>query len=158
MKVVAYSVKSAEKEPLAIANRKKHEITLISNQLTIETAGFAVGKDAVIITTDDHLNADVIDILADLGIKYIATRSTSADHIDVLACGRRRIKIATIALESVEQTNRKDLATSCAEQTILNLDKWQANNCLGDACVCAKSCDKIQIDPIKLPLIDERGN
>lgn len=37
MKVVAYSIKLFEKEPLAIANHKKHEITLISNGLCADT-------------------------------------------------------------------------------------------------------------------------
>jgi hypothetical protein len=142
MKVVAYSIKSSEKEPLAVANHKKHEITLISNQLTVDTASFATGKDAVIVTVDDHLDADVINMLADLGVKYIATRSTATDHIDILASGKRHIKIGAVPPLSVQAANSDELDGIFARQTILNLDSWEGKSCLGKACVCAKSCDK----------------
>ncbi len=49
MKVVAYSIKSFEKEFLAKANQKKHDITLISNPLSPETTRYAEGKDAVVV-------------------------------------------------------------------------------------------------------------
>jgi D-lactate dehydrogenase len=51
MKVIAYSVKTFEKEVLAKANDKKHDITLISNALTIQTADYAKGKKAVLVFT-----------------------------------------------------------------------------------------------------------
>jgi len=149
MRVVAYSVKSFEKEPLAIANRKKHEITLISNPLTIETASFAFGKDAVVISTEDALNAQVIDTLADLGVRFIATRSTTADHIDVQASGRRQMKIASVPAKLTEEATKTDFATIFANQTILNLDRWQNNGCQGDACVCARACKKTQPELLK---------
>ena len=149
MRVVAYSVKSFEKEPLAIANRKKHEITLISNPLTIETASFAMGKDAVVISTDDALDAQVIDALADLGIRYIATRSTTADHIDVQASGRRQMKIASVPAPLTAEANHLDYPSIYANQTILNLDRWQNKGCLADACVCARACKAIQHDVVK---------
>ena len=44
MKAVAYSIKPFEKEFLAKANQKKHDITLISNPLGIETVIYAKGK------------------------------------------------------------------------------------------------------------------
>ena len=149
MRVVAYSVKAFEKEPLAIANRKKHEITLISNPLTVETASFALGKDAVIISTDDALDAQVIDALADLGIRFIATRSTTADHIDVQASGRRQMKIASVPTQLTEKANKAEYATIFANQTILNLDRWQNKGCLADACVCARACKSTPNDVVK---------
>jgi D-lactate dehydrogenase len=96
MKVVAYSIKSFEKEYLALANQKKHDITLISNPLSLETAAYAEGKDAVIVFTNDDVSAPVINKLADLGIKYIATRSVGTDHIDKIAAASRTIKLANV--------------------------------------------------------------
>ena len=58
MRVVAYSIKSFEKEPLAIANHKKHDITLISNSLSPKTASYAEGKEAVIVFNEDELSED----------------------------------------------------------------------------------------------------
>ena len=102
MKVVAYSIKPFEKEFLIRANRKKHDITLISNPLSLETASFAAGKDAVLVFTDDDVSAPVIDKLAGLGIKHIATRSASTDNIDKTAAENRAIKLANIPTYSPE--------------------------------------------------------
>ena len=96
MKVVAYSIKPFEKEFLARANQKKHDITLISNALSLDTASFAEGKDAVVVFTNDDVSRDVVNKLADLGIKYIATRSGGTDHIDKKAAKKRGIKVANV--------------------------------------------------------------
>jgi hypothetical protein len=158
MKVVVYSVRPFEKEFLARANQKKHDITLISNALTSDTAIYAQGKDAVVIFTSDEVSAWVINQLADLGIRYIATRSTATDHIDKEAAAGRGIKLANVPLYSPpvkgkfctepavvnHQTEMDDMLTDMmqqmANQTIRNLDQWQQNKCIGKACVCAQNC------------------
>ncbi|MEO6980260.1 MAG: 2-hydroxyacid dehydrogenase [Mucilaginibacter sp.] len=96
MKAVAYSVKPFEKEYLAKANQKKHDITLISNPLGPDTAFYAEGKNAVIVFVNDDLSAQVIEKLAALGIKFIVTRSAGTDHIDKEAAAANGIKIANI--------------------------------------------------------------
>jgi len=96
MKAVAYSIKTFEKEFLAKANQKKHEITLISNSLSSETACYAEGKNAVIVFNNDDVSGPVIEKLAGFGIKYIVTRSVSTDHIDKAAATKHGIKIAYI--------------------------------------------------------------
>jgi lactate dehydrogenase-like 2-hydroxyacid dehydrogenase len=129
MKVVAYSVKSFEREPLAKANQKKHDITLIFNSLSLETALFAAGKQAVMVSSSDDVSADVIDKLAQLGVKYITMRTTSSVNIDKLAAARNGIKLANVP-EQIDIAN----------QTIKNLDLWEMNKCVGNACICAKNC------------------
>ncbi|MBB6500112.1 lactate dehydrogenase [Pedobacter cryoconitis] len=142
MRVVAYSIKSFEKEPLAIANHKKHDITLISNSLSADTVSYAAGKEAVIVFTEDIVSEDVINRLADLGVKYIATRSTSTLHINQEAAAERNIKIANVPAVSLMAVTSEELSLALARETILNLDKWQQNRCLGSACICSKSCDQ----------------
>lgn len=144
MKVVAYSIKSFEKEPLAIANHKKHDITLISNVLSVDSVSYAEGKEAVIVFEDDDVSAQVIDKLADLGVAYIATRSTSAAHIDQGAASLRGIRIANVPPTALTGLTETDLPMALAEETILNLDKWQQKRCLGAACVCSKACDQVK--------------
>ena len=95
MKAVAYSIKPFEKEFMAKANQKKHDITLISNALSADTAAYAAGKDAVIVFTNDDVSGPVIEKLAALGIKFIVTRSVGTDHIDKEVAGKHGIKIAT---------------------------------------------------------------
>jgi D-lactate dehydrogenase len=96
MKAVAYSIKPFEKEYLARANQKKHDITLISNPLGLDTTVYAQGKDAVIVFTNDDVSAPVIAELAALGIKFIVTRSAGTDHIDQQAAAAFGIKIANV--------------------------------------------------------------
>lgn len=102
MRVVAYSIKNFEKELLAKANQRKHDITLISNALSLETVFYAKGKDAVLVFTNDDLSAPVITKLAGMGIKYIATRSVCVDHIDLQEAKKRNIEVASVPAYSAE--------------------------------------------------------
>lgn len=102
MRVVAYSIKNYEKELLAKANEKKHDITLISNRLDIDTCCYAKGKDAVLVFVNDDLSAPVLNKLADNGIKFIATRSAGTDHIDLACAQKRGIKVANVPNYSPE--------------------------------------------------------
>jgi D-lactate dehydrogenase len=114
MRVVAYSIKPFEKEFLVRANQKKHDITLISNALSLETAGYAEGKDAVVIFTNDDASAPVIDKLAGLGIKYIATRSTGTDHIDKDTAEKHGIKLANVPAYSPQAIAEHTVALALA--------------------------------------------
>lgn len=96
MKVVAYSIKNFEKELLAKANQKKHDITLISNPLNLQTALYAKGKDAVLVFPTDDVSVAVIEQLAAMGIRHIATRSVETDHIDREAAAEHQIKLANV--------------------------------------------------------------
>jgi D-lactate dehydrogenase len=96
MKVVAYSVQDFEKEFLAEANQGKHDITLVSNPLSLETIVYATGKEAVVVAPNDQVTAKLINKLADIGIKYLTTRSSGTDHIDVKAASTRHIQLANV--------------------------------------------------------------
>jgi lactate dehydrogenase-like 2-hydroxyacid dehydrogenase len=131
MKVVAYSINPFEKEFLAKANQKKHDITLISNPLTMETALYAKGKDAIIIGEQDELQAQVIEKLAAINIRFIVIQSITHNHIDKKTAAHFGIKLANTLSKQPSEV---------AKQTILSLDLWQQNKCVGDACACADSC------------------
>jgi lactate dehydrogenase-like 2-hydroxyacid dehydrogenase len=176
MKVVAYSVKSFEKEFLARANQKKHDITLISNPLSPETALYAEGKDAVLVFTNDDVSAGVIGHLAGMGIKYILTRSAGTDHIDKSAAAAYGIKLANVPAYSPEAIVKATVALALnkeaevwdasgqtdstgetlqqiADQTIKNLDLWQQDKCVGKACVCTKNCRAAEKTAIPLNVL-----
>lgn len=138
MKTVAYSIKPFEKEFLARANQKKHDITLISNPLGPDTLTYAAGKEAVIVFTTDDVSAPVMEKLAAMGIRFITTRSAGTDHIDTAAAARFGIKLANVPGQSPEALQE------IADQTIKNLDRWQLNKCVGNACICAKDCRAVQ--------------
>ena len=96
MHIIAYSVSSFEIEYLESANRMKHEMSLKAMPLSLESVGLAKGAEAVIIFTADDASEPVINALADLGIKYIVTRSSGTDHIDLKAAEKRGIKVANV--------------------------------------------------------------
>ena len=136
MKAVAFSVKNFEKVFLARANSKKHDITLISNPLSLETAVYARGKEAVIVFTSDDVSATMIRVFAGYGVKYIITRSLTMDHIDIAAATHYGIKLANISgypyqnkrksafgLPNDSSFTNADLQW-VADQTIHNLDLW----------------------------------
>ncbi|WP_295792980.1 lactate dehydrogenase [Mucilaginibacter sp.] len=143
MKAVAFSVKPFEKEYLAKANQKKHDITLISNPLGVDTAVYAEGKNAVIVTEDDDLSAPVAEQLAALGIQFIVTRSAGTGHLDKTALTSHGIKIANIQnYPPGGPLLANEALQEIADQTIKSLDLWSLNKCVGQVCACAKDCNK----------------
>jgi D-lactate dehydrogenase len=128
MKAVAYSIKSFEREFLAKANHKKHDITLISNSLSTETIAYAEGKEAVIVFTNDDVSAGVIDKLAALGIKYIITRSTGTDQIDKEAAARHNIQIANVPSYSPQAIAEHAVALAFALNRHLIVANFQSHN------------------------------
>ncbi len=114
MKAVAYSIKACEKEPLIRANSKKHDITLISNRLTLDTVTYAQGKEAVLVFSSDDLSAPVIRKLKELGVKHICTRSTGTDHIDLKEAKRLKINVGNIPSYSPESIAEHALALMLA--------------------------------------------
>lgn len=133
MKAIAYNIGPKEKEWLILANHKKHDITIISNSLTMDTLAFAQGKEALIIFNEDPLNAEIIFGLKFLGIKYLAVSSFEYNHIDLTAAKETHLKIANIPFK-----DGGDLENM--HQVIQNLDNWAAGKCVGDACCCQNDC------------------
>src|SRR3569833_1195160 len=124
MKVVAYSINPFEKEFLIRANQKKHDITLISNALSAETAAYAEGKDAVLVFTNDDVSENVINKLADLGVRFIATRSKGIDHIDKKTAEKRNIKLSNVPSYSPQAIAEHTVALALA----LSRNLIKANN------------------------------
>lgn len=132
-----YNVRPFENEFLAKANKKKHDITLISNSLNADTVMYAAGKNTVIVTGRDDVTAAIIERLAGLGIKYLVTRSIGTSHIDKEAAFSFTLKLSNLPFYSPLVKNMQ----ANADQVIKNLDLWELNKCVGKACVCAKDCN-----------------
>jgi len=133
MKAVAYSIKAQEKECLAVANGKKHDLTLISNELNIQTVSYVHGKEVVIVSSYDMLDHEMLWELKNVGVKHIITRSKNTTHIDLKAATRMGLKVANAPDDDQS-------VTSIAKQTIRNLNAWEAGKCVGKACCCQNGC------------------
>ncbi len=134
MKVVAYNILESEKETLAKANAKVHDLTLISNPLQHSTIHYAKGKEVIIVSDRDHLNKEILDLLNKVGVKKIISRSIRLDHIDVDYARELKLHLANTPLAD-------NSFESIAKQTISNLNNWTSGICLGDACQCGFGCD-----------------
>ncbi len=133
MKAIAYNIKPQEKESLALANNKRHDLTLISNELNERTVSYAQGKEVVIISTYDLLDRKMLWELKNAGVKKIITRSKVTTHIDLKEATRMEFKVANTPDEDQS-------IASIAQQTIRNLNLWENGKCVGDACRCQKIC------------------
>lgn len=129
MKAIAYSIKPQEKESLVVANGKKHDLTLISNELDKWTVSYAQGKEVVIVSAYDILNREMLWELKNAGVKHIITRCRNTTHIDLKEATRMGLKVANAPDDDQS-------VTSIARQTIRNLNAWEAGKCVGKACCC----------------------
>jgi D-lactate dehydrogenase len=102
MNAIAYNIQAEEKEHLVRANAKRHKLTLISNELNAETSAFSAGKEVVIISESDTLNATLLAYLKKQGVQKIITRSHSTEHIDREAAKELQIQICKLR-ENISQ-------------------------------------------------------
>lgn len=134
MKAIAYSIRPQEKKLLALANGKKHDLTLISNELNAYTVSYALGKEVVIVSPQDRLDRTILRALKSAGIKHIITRSQTTTHIDLHVATHLGLKVANAPDD--------DSSTAgIAYQTIRNLSAWEAGKCVGRACCCQHTCE-----------------
>lgn len=84
MKIAFFSTKPYDKkafEPLA--KEMKYDIKYFEEKLNSETAVLAKGYDATCSFVNDDLNADVVQILNDIGVKAILLRCAGFDSVDL---------------------------------------------------------------------------
>lgn len=128
MRAIAYSIRTNEKEPLALANVRRHLITLITNPLTLATADFAEGKEAVIVSSWDELTVEVVDRLVDLGVRYILIKGckTYSSTSQILSKTDKPLKIIDLSF-LFHQNNLKEemIEEQVALQIIMALNRWE---------------------------------
>lgn len=117
MKVIVYNINQEEKELLALANRKIHRITIITDPLSENTAHFAEAKDAVIIMgQENQLVHSFILKLISLRIPYLILKSKKEFLIDLSI-----IKNSGIQFHVIKCSDPR-LAVSLIVET---LDNWE---------------------------------
>jgi D-lactate dehydrogenase len=96
MKVISFSTKGYDKPFLKTAAVERHEIQFTEKRLTLETASFAEGYDAVALFTSDDASSPVLKKLAQCGVKFIALRSAGYDHVDLTVAIQLGIRVANV--------------------------------------------------------------
>ena len=94
MKVLVYSTKDFELPALKKANNGKHKITFVSEALDTRTVVLAAGHEAVSIFSGDDASLVVLEILKELGVKYITLRSAGFNNVSLRSAKRIGLKVA----------------------------------------------------------------
>jgi D-lactate dehydrogenase len=97
MKTAVFSTRRYDKTMLARANAAAgHELRFLEDRLTAASAPLAAGCEAVCVFVNDTVDADVLAILAQLGVRLVATRSTGYNQIDAAAAERLGIAVVRV--------------------------------------------------------------
>ncbi|MEN0110388.1 MAG: 2-hydroxyacid dehydrogenase [Planctomycetota bacterium] len=97
MKVAVFSTKPYDREFLAAANEPaEHELRFLEPKLVAETARLADGCDAVCAFVNDTLDAEVLGLLADGGVRAVALRCAGFNNVDLDAARTRGIAVVRV--------------------------------------------------------------
>lgn len=94
MKVLVFSAKDFEIDNLNKANEGKHKLTFEQESLNANTAVMAAGYEAISIFSNDDASLVVLEILKELGVKYITLRATGYNNVSVKSAKRIGLKVA----------------------------------------------------------------
>lgn len=83
MKVAVFSFHEFERPFLDAANDGKHELKYIESSLSANTAILAHDCEVVSIFTNDDASAEVLTLLHEQGVRYLALRSAGFNHVDL---------------------------------------------------------------------------
>ena len=86
IKVAFFDAKKYDIESFERVKDENISFTFFEVRLTIETVALAQGFDAVCVFVNDDVNADVVKVLHEYGIKAIFLRCAGFNNVDTKAC------------------------------------------------------------------------
>ena len=96
MKIFIYSAHRFEKPFLETASQGKHELAYSAYALNVNTVKLAHGYDVVVVFTSDVVSAEVVVLLHQYGVRFIALRSVGYDHVNVDKAKELGMKVANV--------------------------------------------------------------
>ncbi|SMO69858.1 2-hydroxyacid dehydrogenase [Solitalea koreensis] len=96
MKTIIYSTKFFERTYFEQANVIGHELKMVEEALSLETACLAKDCSVVCVFTSDDVSAPVLLQLQELGVRYIAVRATGYDNVDIQTALSLGMKVANV--------------------------------------------------------------
>jgi D-lactate dehydrogenase len=97
MRIAVFSTKPYDREALDAANeRHGHSLLYLEPRLTPLTAALAREFEAVCPFVNDQVSAEVVDALADGGVRLLTLRSAGFNHIDLRAADARGITVTRV--------------------------------------------------------------
>lgn len=96
MRIAVFSTRPFDRTYLDRSNNGAHELAYFEARLTPASAPLASGAEAVCAFVNDDLSADVIAILAEVGVRMIALRSAGFNNIDLAAAEAAGIAVGRV--------------------------------------------------------------
>lgn len=97
MRIAVFSAKAYDETFLNRANAtRNHDLNFFDVHLNADTAALAQGFDGVCAFVNDCLNADVLNILHEGGVRLVALRSAGFNHVDLKAAERFGITVVRV--------------------------------------------------------------
>ncbi len=94
--VAVYSAKPYEVKALNEANTFGFQLQFLEERLSAATVHLAENCEAISIFSNDEASAEVLELLKEKGVKFIALRSAGFDHVDTTACKQLGIAVANV--------------------------------------------------------------
>ena len=97
MKIAFFSTKQYDIDSFTKANAHiGHELSFFETRLTAETTALAAGFDGVCIFVNDEVDQAAVALLAQSGVRFIATRSAGYNQIDLAAAEAHGLLVARV--------------------------------------------------------------
>ncbi|MDP8929951.1 MAG: 2-hydroxyacid dehydrogenase, partial [Actinomycetota bacterium] len=97
MKVAVFSAKDYDEEFLRAANEgHSHDLIFLEPRLTVSTVPLATGCEAVCAFVSDDLGPEVLNALADGGVRLVALRSAGSNHVHLATAAQRGLTVARV--------------------------------------------------------------
>ncbi|AEI36976.1 MAG: 2-hydroxyacid dehydrogenase [Zymomonas mobilis subsp. pomaceae] len=97
MRVAIFSSKNYDHHSIEKENKHYgHDLIFLNERLTRKTAPKAKGSQAVCIFVNDEADAEVLEILAELGIKLIALRCAGYNNVDLETAKKLNLKVVRV--------------------------------------------------------------
>lgn len=85
IKLISYGVRDVEKDTFNKSNVFGYELKLVKELLTNDNVTICEGMDGIILRGNCKADRKNLEIIKNMGLKYILTRTVGIDHIDIEA-------------------------------------------------------------------------
>ncbi len=97
MRIAVFDTHKYDRDALVAANEQYgHELTFLKARLQNQTAILARGFPAVCCFVNDRLDAEVLAVLADGGVRLVALRSAGFNHVALEAAARLAVRVVRV--------------------------------------------------------------
>lgn len=95
-KILVYSADQYVQDFMGSIKDTFPSVKFVEQRLCKETAKRAKGYDAVCLFVNDDCGAEVVDALADVGVRCIAMRCAGFDRVDLETCEKRGVTVVRV--------------------------------------------------------------